>query len=795
MEEALFVKGMYLQTIFFNESNSYHVGRIQILETNQPEFRDKVGTSLMVVGFFPILAEDEEYRFFGTVVTHEKYGMQYQVTSYQSELPEGRAGVISYLSSGLFRGIGEKTATAIADHLGDDAIEKIIDSAEVLYDLPIGRWNRDKAYELHDQLREHHGLEKVLAYLTSHGFTTKMAMKIYNQYHEATFDKINENPYQIASDVDGIGFAKVDAFAQTIGFDKHHPKRIEQAILYVISRHCMQNGDTCMNGEQIFDLLYKQLNIDVARAEILAQIEVLIEAGKIIRIADLLTLPIFFYAEVGIERQISYYQQASTLEAVSDLQFEKIRKRTEKAFGIVYADLQVEAMRMALENPVCILTGGPGTGKTTVIRGILNALFHMYHLDADEIAEAGEKAEIQLLAPTGRAAKRMSESTGFHAQTIHRFLKWDKHEDRFFHNDENPIEDVSMIIVDESSMMDVWLMNALLRSLPNLQHLILVGDADQLPSVQPGNVLYDLLQIDSIPKVSLNTVFRQAKESTIINIAHHIRTGTIDGELFEKKHDYSFIPTNTVTTAGAIAKICANALSKGYRDTDIQVLAPMYKGTAGINQLNAELQEVFNPADDEKNEAVVYQVTYRERDKVLQLKNMPDVNVFNGDIGTIYRIEHTVDEFGVESATFEIHFDENVVLYSQSDMDMIQLAYCISIHKSQGSEFPIVIVPVLQSYSIMLYRKLIYTAITRAKQSLIVCGEMDAYRLAISRDATHKRQTLLQDMFKGSEAAAGEGEVLAGAPILDEDIPFDSIGEMGMENVTPYDFLEGDISW
>lgn len=775
-EEKTYIKGTAIVTVFHNEENLYNVTRIRIKETNV-SMDDK---EAIVTGYFPRLNEDELYTFIGNFKEHPKFGLQFQVEQFKKELPQSKQGVIQYLSSDLFNGIGKKTAENIVEALGERAIYRMLQDPTVLKKVP--RLSADKAEKLIAQLREHQGLEEVMVKLTDLGFGPQLSMKIFQAYKQEALEVIQTNPYQLVEDVQGIGFNRADELGRKLGLATNHPNRLRAGILYVIEHECNQMGHVYVKAEQLYqktgELLQKSRQEPLSEMDITREIDALKEEKKIIIDDDKMYFPPLFYAEKGVVKAISKLMaQTEYAEQFPESEFLLALGELEERLGVQYAPSQREGIQKALLSPMLLLTGGPGTGKTTVIKGIveLYAELHGCSLNPGDYKK-DEGFPVLLVAPTGRAAKRMSEATGLPAVTIHRLLKWNGQEG-FDHNEENPING-KLLIVDEVSMVDLWLAHQLFKSLPASIQVVLVGDEDQLPSVGPGQVLKDLLHSEAVPTVRLTDVYRQEEGSSIIDLAHEIKKGRLPSDLTNQQGDRSFIRCYGGQITDVVKQVCGNAVKKGYTAKDIQVLAPMYKGPAGIDKMNEVLQELFNPASHQRRELKHGDVTYRVGDKVLQLVNQPDSNVFNGDMGEIVSV-FFAKENTEKQDMLVISFEGNEVTYTKQDFNQITHAYCCSIHKSQGSEFPIVVLPIVKSYYRMLRRNLLYTAVTRSKQFLILCGEEEAFQIGVNRNEDSVRQTNLQALLK--EQLVDELE--------DPEVPFMKDANIGMENLTPYDFM------
>jgi exodeoxyribonuclease V alpha subunit len=776
-DKERYIKGLVKVVIFHNEQNLYSVLKVRIHETSE-NIEDK---EITVTGYFPLLHEDETYTFFGTLTNHPKFGQQFQTEHFRKELPQTKEGIIQYLSSDLFKGIGKKTAEAIVEKLGESAISKILQNPKVLDNIP--KVNKDKAKQLVEALISHQGLEQIMIALNQFGFGPQLAMKIYQTYQDQTLSIIQENPYQLVNDVEGIGFIRADELGQNIGISGKSPERIKAACLYSIDHLSLQEGHVYLTLEQLI-VKSKEL-LDHSKQEIIHETEIaneIIALGnekKMIVEEERAYLPTLYYAEQGLVKNIKkVLDQTEYEDLFPESEFLLSLGNLEERMSVQYAPTQKDAIQKALMSPMLLLTGGPGTGKTTVIKGIveLYADLHGCSLDPNDYKKE-EPYPILLVAPTGRAAKRMSEATGMPAVTIHRLLKWNG-ANGFEHDEDNPIAG-KLLIVDEVSMVDIWIANQLFKALPKNIQVVMVGDEDQLPSVGPGQVLRDLLAANLIPTVRLTDIYRQAEGSSIIELAHEIKQGRLPQNITSPTSDRSFIQCTQAQIKEVIEKVIKSAIKKGYSSKDIQILAPMYKGPAGIDQLNKLLQELFNPNTPGKREMKFGEVIYRNGDKILQLVNQPDSNVFNGDIGEIVSIFYAKENTEKEDMIV-VSFDGNEVTYTKQDFNQFTHAFCCSIHKSQGSEFPIVVMPIVKGYYRMLRRNLIYTAITRSKSSLVLCGEKDALEWGIKNSDSSERQTSLMQKLNGS----------AEIDELQKELPFPvEDANIGMENVTPYDFM------
>lgn len=781
--EELFIKGTILSTIFHNADNLFSVVRLLVKDTNTNwDERD-----IVVTGYFPALHEEEVYLFYGKMKEHPKFGQQFHAERFQKEMPQSREGVISYLSGELFKGIGKVIAENIVDTLGKDAISRILVDPSLLDNVP--KLPEAKALTLIDTLRENQGLEHVMVKLNEYGFGPQLSMRIYQAYKQDAIEVIEKNPYRLIEDVRGIGFQRADELGRKLGLSGAHPDRIRAGLLYTMDQISMQQGHVYMEEEpliqEVIHLLQESEPVTISHEEVAKELLVLAEEQKLIRENTRIYLPSLYFAESGFAYHVKrMMKQTEYAEQFPESEFLLALGELEERLQVSFGETQKEAIRQALMSPMLALTGGPGTGKTTVIKGIVELFAELHGLSLDPHAyKDGAAFPILLAAPTGRAAKRMSESTGLPAMTIHRLLGMNGQENL---DDESERSiDGRLLIVDEMSMVDVWLANQLFRALPAHMQVILVGDQDQLPSVGPGQVLKDILESKQLPTVELTDIYRQKDGSSIIEMAHAIKEGQLPPDFTKNSADRSFFHCQVGQISDVVEQVVKNAKVKGFRAKDIQVLAPMYRGPAGIDILNRQLQEIFNPNDTGKRKEVAFgDIKYRIHDKVLQLINQPEKNVFNGDIGEIVSIIYAKENTEKQDMIV-VEFDQTEVTYYRQEFTQITHAYCCSIHKAQGSEFPIVIMPVVKSYYRMLRRDLLYTAVTRSSQFLIICGEEEAFRAGVERINEHTRNTTLYDRLVSEDVLLDETSSLKVLTMTN----VEEIDPMiGMEGITPEQF-------
>lgn len=787
--EPTMLKGTVEVILFQNQDNFYTVLKVDTIESNE-----SFDTMPTVVGFFPNIVEGDVYTFKGQVVAHPKYGKQLKADTFEKELPQTKDAIITYLSSDLFKGIGKKTAQNIVNTLGENAINDILAHPDIL--TKVSNLSKKKQEQIAQQIAANQESEKIMIYLHDLGFGPKLSMAIYQFYQSETINVVDNNPYKLVYDIKGIGFNKADTLARNIGIDFNDPERLKAGILFTLEEECIKQGHTYLPAETILKSAQTMLStqgdeiIEIHQLEEMLQI--LMEEDKLILDQQKIAIPSLYYSELksvqNLYRILTHTHKLNELEQ-SDLQLHI--GEIEDSNEVHYAASQKEALQTAINSKIMLLTGGPGTGKTTVIKGIVELYAEIHGLSLDYADYTDDDFPVVLAAPTGRASKRLQEATGLEAMTIHRLIGW---------NQDTQPEDIldneikaKLIIIDEMSMVDTWLFHQFLNAVPLDAQIVFVGDEDQLPSVGPGQVFKDLIQSKKIPRVNLTEVYRQQDGSSIIELAHHMKQNeSID--ITKRYHDRSFINCSAEQIPDVVKKVVSSAVSKGYDMSDIQVLAPMYKGSAGIKRLNQILQTILNPKEPDAREIEFGDAAFRKGDKVLQLVNRPNDNIFNGDIGIIVGI-FWAKENALNKDVIIVDFDGNEITFTRQDLIELTHAYCTSIHKSQGSEFPIVIMPVVKQYFRMLQKPILYTGLTRAKQSLVLLGDPQAFDIGLKTNG-QVRMTQLYDLLEayfGHETQNSNDDniiakhkkvTLSAATIYQID-PM-----INMNQMTPYDFIE-----
>ena len=728
-ENKITLNGKFTYILFRSEESLYTVGKFRI--------NDERERSITVTGIMDDVRTDILYNLTGNYVEHPRYGMQFAIETYQIPLPDEKDGIVRYLSGIQFAGIGRKTAEKIVDALGEGCLNLLKEDINVLRTVP-GITDKQFAAIEEGMKKEDDGLEELVRFLNIHGVGIRNLVRLNKAYGKNALEKIRENPYRVIEEVDGFGFATADKIGLNLGIAADDERRLYALLVDSCMELCVTSGNSFARLESLEAFFAKKAKglsydfgelLDTARKNI----TLIVEDNRVYPATQ-------HEAEKNSSRFLAGFPYQD-LEEYEEEQLAEYLDEIQDELQIEYDEIQKKAILELFHSPLMIMTGGPGTGKTTVVRAMVNLFAKVY-----------PSASIMCAAPTGRAAKRLSELTGKDAATIHSILKWDLETNTFGRNGDEPLN-ADLLIIDEFSMVDVWLFYNLLKACVNVRRICIIGDENQLPSVGPGCVLRDLIASECFPVIRLKHIYRQEEGSGVISLAHDINTGEIEN----RYSDTAFFEIRRQDIRQAVLDIASDAVSKGYSLDDIQVLSPMYQGAAGIDVLNNALQEFFNPADDTKNEVRVGYTVFREGDKILQLKNQPDDDVYNGDIGQLVEI---IDARHSESrkTTLICDFQGIFVEYTQDNWNNITLAYCISVHKSQGSEYPIVIFPVTYQMGYMLQRRLIYTAVTRARKAIIVLGELGAFRKGCEILDRAPRETTLKDRIRMYLKPEGDDE-------------------------------------
>ena len=724
------LSGIIDKVIYQNKDNGYTVAA---LETPDGE--------ITVVGLLPMVAEGEQIEVEGEYKLNPKHGQQFEVSSFLSKLPVEEAAILRYLSSGIVKGVRAKTAKMLVDTFGPDTLDVIENHPEEL--VQIRGISAEKAEKISQSMKETVGVKTILLYFQQFGMTPTVAFKIYKQFGLRAYDVIRHNPYRIC-EIPGISFEKADRMAEQMGYDRTSDYRLKAGIEYILNQNLYNQGHTFIPRKKLIPLAAEFLDADVET--VAARIDdMCAPAGELhyvesIGNTDGVYLRWVYESERNITNRVLI---ASRLGTEYPGNFNKDIARIEKDLDITFDEKQRKAVKESCCHQMMILTGGPGTGKTTTLNGIIRIL-----------EAKGEK--VGLATPTGRAAKRITELTGREAKTIHRMLEYTMNgTDRCFQrNHGNPVE-YDAVIIDECSMVDLWLFDHLLDALPLSSRLILVGDVNQLPPVGPGSVLKDILSSGCVPAVELTEIFRQARESLIITNAHAVLHGEMP-VLNETKKDFFFLRADDPEKAVKLAvELAAQRLPNAYDlspTLDIQLLTPTRRGIAGTNAMNAELREKINPPAYDKKEMTFRDIVFREGDKVMQIRNNYDLvtefddghldaGIYNGDLGIVEAVIPGQD-------ALIVRFDDKRVTYTSDKLEELEPAYAVTVHKSQGSEFKAVILMVSEGADVLFTRNLLYTAMTRAKQLLVVVGSPARLSYMIGNVTADKRYSGLKFMLK-----------------------------------------------
>jgi len=717
------IKGQIERITYSDEANGYGVLKVRI-----PGRKDLV----TAVGNFLAVTPGEVLAMEGTWSVHARYGEQFKVDHYEAVRPATAEGIQKYLCSGLIKGIGPVMAGRIVGRFGEYTFDIIDNEIGRLKEVDgIGQYRIEqirKAWEEQKDIRE------LMVFLRAQGVSTAYATRIFKHYGKGSLAVLQENPYRLAMDVSGIGFLTADKIARNLGFPVDSPFRAEAGILYVL-HEATEEGHVCMPHKLLLERAGKLLEIPSANAE--EALTAMVESDRLVREPLPKQLPASPDEDNAVYLRGYYLAESQVAQRLSSLQaFKQVQKRLDPDQAMAWlhdrlpfklAPLQAQAVKQALSDKVIVITGGPGTGKTTLIRAILTVYKQL-------------SARVCLAAPTGRAAKRLSEATRHPASTIHRLLEFSPQFGGFQRTEGRPLT-ADLIVIDETSMLDILLMHYLLKAIPDHATLVLVGDADQLPSVGPGNVLHDIIESGTVPVVRLTEIFRQAQQSRIIVNAHLVRQGRFPliGQESDRLQDFYFIEKEAPEDACRILlKLCTDRIPARFGFDpmeDIQVLSPMHRGIVGTQQLNRALQEALNPQGQSVERSGRM---FRIFDRVMQIRNNYDKEVFNGDLGRIVELD-------MENQEMKVEMEGRLVPYDFSELDELVLAYAISVHKAQGSEYQAIVLPLMTQHYVMLQRNLLYTAITRARKLVVIVGSKKALAIAVRNNRTQQRFTLLSE--------------------------------------------------
>lgn len=721
--------GKIKRIIFENEQDLYKILNVTIIGSIDDYNREEI----KVTGNFGDIQIDSTYEFHGKLIIHNKFGQQFKCESYKLTLPHEKGSLINYLSSKQFPGIGQKAANKIVASLGINALSILKDNPTKIATLSLTRKQKDS---LLNGLNAMDSYSEIILKLAQLGLNKRISNRIYQIYRGETLNKLKADPYAAIAEVAGYGFKSADQMGRELGLANDDPRRIKGALLQILTDELSQAGNTFIKLKSLLTNASKLLSFDDYDA-IAICVNELQHEGKIVVVGENAALKDIFQTENDIALTMKDLLKKQQADNYSVKEVQKAIKKTEKQLKIKYDDTQRVAITNALTNPISILTGGPGTGKTTIINGILLVLRTLAEIPASTLYSSDPP--FLLAAPTGRAAKRMEEITGITAKTIHRLLGLGIGETEA--KDLNELNG-EILIIDEMSMVDMFLFKQLVSSINETKHVVFVGDKDQLPSVGPGNIFGDLIKADVFPTTVLKQIHRQGDDSSIITLAHAINAGQDQQVLFTKTKNYSFISCPPYEVDHVVSQIVERALARGFKQDDVQVLGAMYQGDGGVTNLNNVLQEIMNPAKPNSKALNIHDEIFRIGDRILQLQNNPEKDIYNGQIGKVL----SIDEQNSKKC-MTANFDGREVTFSKKDLFDLTRAYAITIHKAQGSEFPLVILSLTMQNYIMLKRNLLYTAVTRAEKNLVLIGDPRAYTMALQTSG-NDRQTGLSTKLR-----------------------------------------------
>lgn len=729
MEKTEFT-GKVNNIVFENNQNLFKIMDVEIIG----KLADYDDETIRVTGNFGDIQIDGTYTFSGSLFLHPKFGLQFKVESYKQALPHEEGSLTKYLSSDKFPGIGKKAAQTIISELGMDALEIIKSNPQKISTLSLTAKQKDS---LLAGINSMDSYSEIVLKLAKYGINKRVAGNLYKVYHSDALSKLTQDPYGPVGNISGYGFKTADSLGQELGIKPDDQRRVKGAILQVLENALAQNGDTYVELEELLTQTSELISLD--RYDLIAEsVNELQHAEQVVIADEKASLSRIFKTEVAISQELKrVVDNQEENKKYSDSRLEKAIAKAERQLKITYDDTQRQAIKNALNNSISILTGGPGTGKTTIINGILLCLQDLEDIPAPLIYS--DDPPFLLAAPTGRAAKRMSEITGIEAKTIHRLLGLGIGDNQGLGSDDINELNGEILIIDEMSMVDMFLFKLLLRGINETRRIVFVGDQDQLPSVGAGNVFSDLIASKAFPTTKLETIHRQGDESSIITLAHAINSGEGDKVIFEKTNNYSFIACQPNQVGQAIDQIVSLALKRGFEKDDVQVLGAMYHGDSGINNLNNIIQEIMNPASLHRKKIEAHGEVFRIGDRILQLQNNPEKDIYNGQIGKVISIDEKK-----KTDCLVADFDGREVKFDLRDLSDLTRAYAITIHKSQGSEFPLVILNLTMQNYMMLRQNLLYTAITRAEKNLVMVGEKRAYLMALNTPGNNRKTGLTE---------------------------------------------------
>ena len=736
--DAISIHGRVVRILFRNAGDLTTCLKVKAVSGGRP---------ITILGEVLSVAVGDEFTFTGRWEEHPKWGPQFRASWAERKLPRDPEAVVAYLSGGLFPGVGRAVARRIVDHFGPPTLEVLLAEPERVAE--VSRLSAKKRRALVVSLHEHRRIQDLALFLQGHGVSLFLTKKIHERYGDYALRVVKENPYQVADEVPGIGFVRADQIARRIGIAPDSPARMRAAVLYVLFEQCETRGHSFLPLRELIRACLAFLNRDgpsVGAGAVEAEVRALIAARRLVEEADLVYLPAAYAAEVDLARRLRALARpaAAPRDGVA-----AVVHAIESRAGLTYAPEQRHAIESALRSPLVLITGGPGTGKTTITRGVIEAW-----------RQVKPEARILLAAPTGRAAKRMSDLTGEPACTVHRLLEFSPEAGRVQRDEQDPLAG-DLLVVDEVSMLDLFMAAALFRAVPPGMNVLLVGDADQLPSVGLGNVIADIVLSGVVPVVRLRHIFRQAQASRIVVNAHRVNQGLMP--LLERTPDFVFIPMDDPRQAAErVREIAVRLRGKGRPLDEIHLLTPMRKGEVGVLALNRGLQEALNPSSPDKPELSFGETTLRVGDKVMQIRNNYHKDVYNGDIGFVRAIgrfeeeegegreEH--DAAGDDELEVLVEFAGRAVVYAREELGQLQLAYASTIHKAQGSEYAgVLMLLLMRQHSVMLQRNLLYTAITRCREKVVVIGEEAALRRAVRSAGSRRRYSRLAARLRERE--------------------------------------------